>query len=102
MTFPQINETQLRTLQQACLNDMMTVMLIADPKLDTPEHYELRAANNTEVEYLHSLGLFDDITDVSVPMVEDMRQKTGRKFRIFIISEQGRALFDASISHSIN
>jgi hypothetical protein len=92
MGIPQINESQVQRLVNMCGAINAFSEVVPEEKLDGPnyEHFmdELR-----DTEQLVILGLIREITDQCGEKLANIYSMTSRMFRVFEITNVGRAMF---------
>ncbi len=92
MGFPQINEEQVKTLQDMCGAISAFSQVIPDEKIDGTD-YAIFMDKTRDTEQLVILGLVKEITDQCGDKLANIFSMTGRLFRVFEITEVGRAMF---------
>ena len=93
--------TQMQIMSEVA-RSMPTFLMGLPNDTDDDDTMRRLAGANSETDQLVSLGFLDDVTKHSQGMMELMEKASGRKNRVFHITEMGRAFFDASTSQAIN
>ncbi len=92
MGFPQLNEEQVKALQDMCGAISAFSQVIPDEKLDGTD-YAIFMDKTRDTEQLVILGLVKEITEDCKEKLANIYSMTSRMFRVFEITETGRAMF---------
>jgi hypothetical protein len=100
----QLTEFQYNSLRDAANGELNTYMLVKpNAALDPVEQFELWTRNNQETEQLCQMGLLEDVSTSFAQNIQAHAHMTGRLFRVFKITEIGKAMFDeANTCSSVN
>ena len=94
MTIVELTEFQMKSLRDAASVTPPTYMLVKpNAELDTEEQYINRVKSNTETDQLVELGLIENITAKFSEAIMNCAAKTGRIFRVFILTKAGFIMF---------
>lgn len=92
MGIPQINEEQVRDLQNMCGPITAFSQVVPEEKLDGP-NYAVFMDKTRDTEQLVILELVKEITDSCGDKLAEIYSMTNRRFRVFEITDIGRAMF---------
>lgn len=102
MSIPEITKDQLALLTEVCGTWAGVFSqcdpIPSDPLLDAA----VVAEGQRDVQYLIELGLFKDITEDHKAQLEEQAKKTGRTWRVFMITPLGKAMFGLQHSTAIH
>jgi len=93
MAIPQINEAQLTRLKAYASGLGAFSQVVPVEEKDGKENYETYMETVRDTDQLVILGLVKDITEQCSVKVGQLFTMTGRWFRIYEITEVGKALF---------
>lgn len=98
-----MTEFQYESLKDVAGSNLLTYMLVKpNALLDSPEVFAKWTTSNLETDALVEAGLLDDVsTDFSNAITENAHS-TGRIFRVFKITDAGKAMFSEGHSGAIN
>lgn len=92
MGIPQLNEEQVRDLQNMCGPINAFSQVVPEEKTDGP-NYVVYMDKVRDTEQLVILGLIKEITDQCSEKLANLYSMTSRMFRVFEITDIGRAMF---------
>lgn len=95
MTIPQIKQSQVDTLVEMSQGLGAMSLPVADTKKDSHEKYNALTEELCDMNQLVILGLLKDITDDCGDKLAMMYAMSNRLFRVFEITDIGRAMFDS-------
>lgn len=101
MAFPQINEEQVQTLKDMCGAIGAFSQVVPEEKADGP-NYTVFMDKVRDTEQLVILGLIREITKDCGEKLANIYSMTSRMFRVFEITDIGRAMFSAPERKWIN
>lgn len=93
MTIPEINQSQVETLVEMATGLGAFSAPVPDMKSDNYDNYNKMAAEMCDHNQLVILGLIKEITDQCGDKLATMYSMSGRRFRIFEITDIGKAMF---------
>lgn len=94
MAIPEINQSQVETLVEMATNGLGAFSApVPDIKTDNYETYNKMSGEMCDHNQLVILGLIKEITDQCGDKLATMYAMSGRQFRIFEITEIGKAMF---------
>src|SRR5271157_4640427 len=86
---------QFDSLQDAAKSIPPTYMLVKpNDALDSEEKYVKYVKNNIETDQLVELGLIENVTAKYSEAITECAVKTGRIFRVFMLTEAGYMMFE--------
>lgn len=102
MKIEQLTKFQHQSLLD-CIHCPCGAYLLLRPNAgDTPENIELWCRNNRETDALVQMGLLDNVSEESVAELELHYRLSGRIFRKFRITAQGKAMFNDNGSSALS
>lgn len=101
MFIPQINEEQVQTLKNMCGPISAFSQVVPDEKLDG-SNYQGFMNGVLDTNQLVILGLVREISDDCKEKLANIYSMTNRLFRVFEITDIGRAMFGAPERKWIN
>ena len=78
--------------------DIVQTMVTADAAKDTPEQMGTYLDNARDMDALATIGFLSDVTERCSAALKSVREKTGREFRVFELTELGYYFFIAQAS----
>jgi len=97
----EITVTQMQIMADVATR--MHTFIIGVPIEGDPEGNRIRmTVAASEADQLVTLGFLEDLTEQTSMMLADLEQATGRKHRVFNITEMGKSFFRSSVSQLVN
>jgi len=93
MAIPDINADQVLVLQSMCGPVGAISQCIPDEAKDGKEFYEQGMEKLRDTEQLVILGLIKEVSEANSMKLAEIFSMTGRMFRVFEITEIGKAMF---------
>jgi hypothetical protein len=103
MEIPSVTETQIAMMREVTADSNMTVFSqrASDPTDPLDSAVKIARAND-DAQILASLGFLKEITMDHASQIEKMNTDTGHKWRVYLITAMGRAMFQIATSGAPN
>jgi hypothetical protein len=102
MSLPTLSTFQLDSLVDCANSPITTYMLIRPNASDTEEQQREWVANNRDTDELVEMGLLTDVSKMCQAQIDAHFRTSGRVFRVFRITPQGKAMFNAASSSALS
>lgn len=99
---PLLSEYQVAVLTHTALSDVPIFLLPRPTIHDSARQNKLLEKRYEEVNYLLDIGLIEDVSDEFRDYVADHIKRTGRRFKVYGLSEMGYLMFRDGLPESVN